>query len=52
MIFLDKKEAEKNKSLPDKFLPPTDSEHATAASNGFVLYNAGKKLDELDVKFG
>lgn len=31
---MDKKEAEKNKNLPDKFVPPTEAEHITAAKNG------------------
>lgn len=31
---MDSKEAEKNKNLPDKFLPPTDQELAVAGNNG------------------
>lgn len=34
VVFMDLKEAEKNKDLPDKFLPPTEAEHKTAAKNG------------------
>jgi hypothetical protein len=37
VVFLDNTEAEKNKNLPEKFLPPTDDELSTAANNGYVL---------------
>lgn len=50
MLYVSTKEAQKKKD--HKFEPPTESEVAQAGRNGYVLYDAGKKYDVLDVKVG
>lgn len=50
MLFVSNKEAEKLKE--NKFMPPTKEELDVAGMNGYVLYNAGRKYDVLDVGTG
>jgi len=52
LVYVDVKEAKKNEANGDKFMPPSEAEKTLAGTNGFVLYNAGKKYDSLDLKFG